>query len=89
MSKSLITISINSSIKDAIQTIQQENIRHLVIVDKEKMASMITDKDIFRAIMMNNQVLIASLLSNSLLTEHKTLHDKFSEYWFGDILHKR
>ena len=88
MSKSLITISINSSIKDAIQTIQQENIRHLVIVDKEKMASMITDKDIFRAI-MNNQVLIASLLSNNLLTEHKTLYDKFSEYWFGDILHKR
>ena len=88
MSKSLITISINSSIKDAIQTIQQENIRHLVIVDKEKMASMITDKDIFRAI-MNNQVLIPSLLSNKLLTEHKTLYNQFSEYWFGDILHKR
>ena len=30
MSKPLITISINSSIKDAIQTMQQENIRRLV-----------------------------------------------------------
>ena len=88
MSKSLITISINSSIKDAIQTIQQENIRHLVIVDKEKMVGIITYKDIFRVI-INNQVLIPSLLSNKLLTEHKTLYNHFSEYWFGDILHKR
>jgi CBS domain-containing protein len=88
MSKPLITISIDSSIKDAIQTMQQENIRHLVIVDKERMVSMITEKDIFRGI-MNNQALIPSLLSNELLTEHKTLYNQFSEYWFGDILHKR
>ena len=67
---------------------QQENIRHLVIVDKEKMVSMITDKDIFRVI-LNNQALITSLLSNKLLTEHKTLYNQFSQYWFGDILHKR
>jgi predicted transcriptional regulator len=87
MSKPLITISINSSIKDAIQTIQQENIRHLVIVEKEKMISTITDKEIFRAV-MNNQALIPGLLNNRLLTEHKTLYNQFSEYWFGDILHK-
>jgi len=87
MSKPLITISINSSIKDAIQTMQQENIRHLVIVEKEKMIRMITDKDIFKAI-MNNQALIPSLLSNKLLTEHKTLYNQFNECWFGDILHK-
>jgi CBS domain-containing protein len=35
MSTPLITISINSSIKDAIQTMQQKNIRRLEIVDKE------------------------------------------------------
>lgn len=88
MSTPLITISINSSIKDAIQTMQQKNIRRLVIVDKEKMVGIITDKDIFRAI-MNNQPLIPSLLSDELLPEHKTRYEQFSEYWFGDILHKR
>jgi CBS domain-containing protein len=87
MSKPLITISINSSIRDVIQTMQQKNIRRLVIVDKEKMVGIITDKDIFRAI-MNNQDLIPSFLSDKLLVEHKTVYDQFGQYWFGDILHK-
>jgi CBS domain-containing protein len=87
MSKPLITISKNSSIRDAIQTMQQKNIRRLVILDKEKMVGIITDKDIFRAI-MNNQDLIPSLLSDKLLVEHRTVYDQFGQYWFGDILHK-
>ncbi|HET7285431.1 MAG TPA: CBS domain-containing protein [Nitrososphaeraceae archaeon] len=87
MSKPLITISINSSITDAIQTMQQKNIRRLVIVEKEKMVGIITDKDIFRAI-MNNQELIPSFLSDKLLVEHKTAYDQFGQYWFGDIIHK-
>ena len=87
ISKPLITISLNSSIKDAIQTMQQKNIRRLIIVDKEKMVGIITDKDIFRAI-MNNQDLIPSLLSDKLLVEPKTVYDQFGQYWFGDILHK-
>jgi CBS domain-containing protein len=66
---------------------QQKNIRRLVILDKEKMVGIITDKDIFRAI-MNNQDLIPSLLSDKLLVEHRTVYDQFGQYWFGDILHK-
>ena len=54
MSKPVITISINSSLRDAIQTMQQNNIRRLVITDGERMVGIIRDKDIFRAI-MNNQ----------------------------------
>ena len=52
------------------------------------MAGIITDKDIFRAI-MKDQTLIPSFLSHQLPTEHRTLYEQFSEYWFGDILHKR
>ncbi len=44
MSKPLITISINSSIKEAIETMQAKNIRRLLIVDKGKMVGIITDK---------------------------------------------
>ena len=57
MSKPLINISINSSVKDAIQTMQQKNIRRLVISDGERIVGIITDKDVFRSI-MNNQDLI-------------------------------
>ena len=88
MSKPLVTISINGSIKDAIQSMHRNNIRHLVIVDKEAMVGIITDKDIFRAI-MNNQSLIASLGSIEPLVEQRAAYDQFTEYWFRDIFHKR
>lgn len=87
MTKPVITISINSSIRDAIQTMQQKNIRRLVISDGERMVGIITDKDIFRTI-MNNQGLIPSLLSDRLLIEHKTVYDQFGQYWFSDILQR-
>jgi isocitrate dehydrogenase len=80
MSKPLVNVSINSSIRDAIQIMQQKNIRRLIVSDGEKMVGIITDKDIFRAI-MNNQDLIPSLLGDKLLVEHKIVYDQFSQYW--------
>src|ERR671922_1346104 len=46
MSKPLITLSPNHSIKDAIETMQLKNIRRIPIVEKEKLEGIITDKDI-------------------------------------------
>jgi CBS domain-containing protein len=88
MSKPLVTISVTSSIKDAIQTMQQKKIRRLAIVDKEKIAGIITDKDIFRAI-INNQTLVSSMVSNELKRGHGTEYEQFTEYWFRDIFHKQ
>jgi CBS domain-containing protein len=88
MSKPLITISTNSSIKEAIETMQAKNIRRLLIVDKEKMVGIITDKDIFRAI-MNNQALITSLGNFSPIEERRRIGEQFTEYWFRDIFHGR
>jgi predicted transcriptional regulator len=87
MSKPLITISTNGSVKDAIQLMQQKNVRRLVISDGERMVGIITDKDVFRSI-MNNQEIIPNLLGDKLLIEPKTLHDQFGQYWFSDILRK-
>jgi CBS domain-containing protein len=51
MSKPVITIDAGSSIQDAIQSMKLNNIRRLPVVDKEgKMVGIITDKDMFRAI---------------------------------------
>jgi CBS domain-containing protein len=80
MSKPLVNVSINSSVRDAIQTMQQRNIRRLIVSEGEKMVGIITDKDIFRAI-MNNQDLIPSLLGDKLLVEHKIVYDQFRQYW--------
>jgi CBS domain-containing protein len=90
VSKPLITISSNSSIKDALRTMQLKNIRRLPIVEKEgdnNLVGIITEKDVFRTI-MKNQNLIPSLLNDEILLEHKSIHDQFTEQWFGDILHR-
>ena len=52
MSKPLITISQNSSIKEATDLMQQNNIRRLPVLDnKGKLVGIITAKDILISIM--------------------------------------
>lgn len=93
MSKPLITIHSNGSLRDGIQTMYSKNIRRLpVISDKEKtgeIVGIITDKNIFRAL-MKNQNLLQSLLSDNMMSQNiQNIHERFAEYWFGDILTRR
>ena len=84
MSKPVITLSPNNSIKDAIHTMQLNNIRRLPIVEKENLEGIITDKDIFKAI-MNNQISIDNLLSNNaLIGQSSVVFDQYREYLFSD-----
>ena len=86
MSSPLITINPNNSIKDAIEIMQQKDIRRLPVVDnKGKMGGIITDKDVFRA-MLKNQSLVTSFLGDQLLVDQQLIYTKFSDYWFNDIL---
>ena len=87
MSSPLITINLNNSIKDAIEIMQQEDIRRLPVVDnKGKMVGIITHKDVFRA-MLKNQTLVTSFLGDDqLLVDQQLIYSKFSDYWFNDIL---
>ncbi len=88
MSKPLVTISITGSIKDAIQTMHRNNIRHLVLIDKETMVGVITDKDIFKAI-TSNQMAMSSLGSVEPIAGQKVAYEQFTEYWFRDFFHKQ
>jgi len=52
MSKPLITVTPNTSVKDAVALMDQKNIRRLPVVDyKGQMAGIITGKDIFKAVL--------------------------------------
>lgn len=89
MSRPLITIDPNSTIKDAIETMQSKDIRRLLVVDNRgKAVGIITDKDIFRAIRTNKD-LLTSLLSDQLLIEHRTVLERLNENIFSDIFHPR
>jgi CBS domain-containing protein len=89
MSKPLVTITPKNSLKDALQIMQQKNIRRLVIVENERAIGIITTKDLFNVI-LNNQNLIPSLLQDKVLVGQKgPMHDQFGQYWFSDIFPMR
>ena len=85
MSKPVITINAVSSIQDAIQSMKHNSIRRLPVVNKEgEMVGIITDKDIFRAI-INNQSLVASI-SENVTIEYRPMYERLSEFMMGEIL---
>ena len=85
MSKPVITIEATGSIKDAIQAMELNNFRRLPVVDKEKkIVGIITDKDIFRAI-MKSQSLITSI-SGSVIVECRPVYERFSEFVLDEML---
>lgn len=54
MSKNIITIGIEDSVRKAYQVMQEKNIRHLPVVDKNRMVvGILSDRDIRRAMNPN------------------------------------
>jgi CBS domain-containing protein len=84
MSKPVITIEAMSSIKDALQTMELNNIRRLPVLDRNKnMIGIVTDKDIFRAL-MKDQSLVASFCE-SMVVDYRPAYERFSEFMLGEI----
>jgi CBS domain-containing protein len=84
MSKPVITIDAMGSIRDALQTMELNNIRRLPVVDKEKkMVGIVTDKDVFRAL-MRSQSLVASFCE-SFLVEYKPVYERLGEFMLGEM----
>jgi CBS domain-containing protein len=84
MSHPLITIQSNSSLKDGIETMQLKNIRRLPVINKEndsgKMVGIITEKDIFRAIMKalpSPQNSTEGLVSDQMQFGYRFMYERF------------
>jgi len=85
MSKPVITIDAESSIRDAIESMKLNNIRRLPVVDRQgRMVGIITDKDIFRAI-INSQSLVTSI-SESVTIEYRPIYERLSQFMMGEML---
>jgi CBS domain-containing protein len=84
MKKPVITADVMTSVRDAMQTMQVKNIRRLPITEKGKMVGIVTDKDIFRAI-VKSQTLLTSLISDQLLIEYRPIYERLSEFMLGEI----
>lgn len=99
MSTPLITIFPNGTIRDAMDTMLRKNIRRLVVVepptyDAKKseenspnkvnaLIGIVTDKDIFKAI-INNQDFMTEILSDRSFISHKDLLERLGENLFGE-----
>lgn len=84
MSKPVVTIGQTNSVKDALQQMQLSDIRRLPVVDKEKkIVGIVTERDIFRA-MMNSQSLIMSFCE-SLMVEYKPVYERLGEFIAGEV----
>jgi CBS domain-containing protein len=85
MTKPLITIDEISSVKDAMQFMNTNNIRRLVAINKDQqMVGIITLKDIFRAINSSPEM-FAEFYGTNFPAEFKNMYQRFSEYKFDGL----
>lgn len=84
MKKPLITADPKVSIRDAMQTMQAENIRRLPVVEKGKLIGIVTDKDIFKAI-LKSQTLISDMISDTVIFDYKPVYEQLSEFMLSEI----
>jgi CBS domain-containing protein len=81
----LITINPNSSIIDAMENMQQKDIRRLPIVDnKGKLLGIVTDKDIFRVI-LKNQALASVGTTDQIPVDQQPIYGRFTDYWLRGL----
>ena len=80
MSKPLVTALETQSLIDALQTMQKNNFRRIPIVNKEgKLVGIVTDKDIFKTI-INNKELLSYLNNNKNLQLSQSILEKYREH---------
>jgi CBS domain-containing protein len=96
MSTPLITIFPNGTIRDAMDTMLRKNIRRLVVIkapshdvegrgnhEVNVLIGIVTDKDIFKAI-INNQDFMTEILADRSFTSHKEFLERLSESLFEE-----
>jgi CBS domain-containing protein len=85
MSKPIVTIQETHSLIDALQTMQKNNFRRLPVTNKEgKLVGIVTDKDIFKTI-INNKDLISDLSSNKNFQFSQSTLEEYREHLFENI----
>lgn len=83
MSRPLITLSSKASVYDAIKLMYENKIRRILILEKEKLVGIITDKDIFRSLVNNKELLSTTVGAHLPIPEDK-LKNEISQFWFNN-----
>ncbi|HEY7569797.1 MAG TPA: CBS domain-containing protein [Nitrososphaeraceae archaeon] len=88
MSSPVISINPNSSIRNAMETMQQEDIHILPVVDTgTKILEITTKNDILRAI-VQNQILLSTFANDQVLVDtRQSVWYKFTDCWLRSNIH--
>jgi CBS domain-containing protein len=85
MTKPLITINENSSVKDAMELMNNKDIRRLVVVNADQqMIGITTLKDIFKLINSSTE-LFTEFYQTKFPDQFKNMYQRFSEYKFNGL----
>ncbi|HEY3094326.1 MAG TPA: CBS domain-containing protein [Nitrososphaera sp.] len=86
MSRPLVTVRLETSLADAIQTMQAKDFRRLVIVDNnERMIGIVTGKDIFRAIGRNPALITGLVGERPVPADNMELLDQAKMETLGEL----
>jgi len=85
MSKPIVTVQETQSLIDALNTMQKNNFRRLPITNKEgKLVGIVTDKDIFK-IITNNKELLSDLSTNKNFQFSTSTLEEYREHLFENL----
>lgn len=82
MSHPLITLASNATISDAMKLMYEKKIRRIIILEHEKLAGILTDKDILRYFVENKDLLSDLLASGDLPIPENKIKAEMSHFWF-------
>jgi CBS domain-containing protein len=88
MSKPIVTMRTNGTLRDALQEMQARNFRRLVVVSEDgnnNMVGIVTDKDIFRFIMRNEPLPPTFVRDAALLGGN--MPERFNTSLLDDLVH--
>lgn len=90
MSKPIVTIHPNGSLRDALQTMQSRDIRRLIVAtdNASNMVGIITDKDIIRFI-ARNQSVASTFVNEQVLARNREMAEQFSTSLLDDLIYRR
>ena len=89
MSHPVIPLSIQATISDALNLMQEKKIRRIPIVDKNNnLVGIVTENDIFK-LLLKNKDLISVVSNENTNIAQKPIYNDFINFWFNETQPKR
>lgn len=85
MSKPLVTIEVSAPISEAISIMANKRIRRLVVKKNKKMVGILTQKDIFKTIEKNPNLLL-EFYGENFSPELKEIYQRFDQFRYYHLL---